>query len=151
MVVSRNPAKTPPSIPSGHQSYRIAQAFYFVLNGSADKQKHCNLCLSLFLCNLLLKKFVLQLICQSFRVLAALWSGEMCVALTSSTGVEVLAIRAGSQSYLWDCDLVFPCGCPDFGRTNVCCSSTAGAEGTVAVVTNNSLANDLPITVTMSS
>lgn len=71
------------------------------------------------------------------------------IAFTSSSDVVVLVVCAWSESYLWDRNLVLALSGLDAGRSDVCCSSATSTESTIAVVTDNSFADDFTITIAM--
>ena len=80
-------------------------------------------------------------------MLGAILLRNMDVSLSSSSGMEILALHAWSQRYLGDRNVVFAgCGFHSWGA-DVGSSSSSSAERAVAVVSDNSFADDFTITV----
>ncbi len=75
----------------------------------------------------------------------------MDVALTTSPDVIVRAIHAGSESDLWDSDLVLAGSGLDLGRSDVCSSSATGAESSILMIANNSFTDNLSVAITIKT
>jgi len=61
--------------------------------------------------------------------------------------MEVLVLRARSQRYLWHNDVVFSCRGFETWGADIGCSSSAAAEGSIAVITDCAFANDFSVAV----
>jgi hypothetical protein len=135
-VVSRNPPNSP-SLPEPSR-HSIESRYSWI----------AHLCSSFILLrNLLLEQLILQLVRQSLRVLDAILLGNMDISFTSSSDVEVLSLHAGSQCYLGDSYLVFAlCGL-DSGRADIGSASSSGAECSIMMISDSSLADDFTISI----
>lgn len=69
------------------------------------------------------------------------------VTLAPSACVVVLVVLACADCNIGNIEVVFALGSFDVGRANVGCSSAANAEGTVSMVADLSLANDLSVAI----
>lgn len=71
----------------------------------------------------------------------------MNISPTSSSDVEVLSLHRWAQRNLGDRDLILSLGGLYSWRSDVCSSSTSGAESSVAVIANDALADNFAITI----
>lgn len=135
-VVSRNPPQLP-SLPKP-----------LLRRSSAIPTVIAPLCSGLlFLRNLLPEQLILQLVGQPLRMLRGSLLRNMDISLTSSSDVEVLALRAGSQRYLGNGHLVFAFRGLHSRRADVGSTSSPGAECSILVISSNSLADDFSISI----
>lgn len=135
-VVSRNPPQLP-SLPNPcpQRSSAIPTVIAPLRSGL------------LLLRNLLPEQLILQLVGQPLRMLRGSLLRNMDISLTSSSDVEVLALRAGSQRYLGNGHLVFAFRGLHSGRADIGSASSPGAECSIMVISSNSLADDFSISI----
>lgn len=117
-------------------------------NRSKSSHLSCSLRDWLLFDNLLLEELVLQLISEANGVLGASWWVWLVdVSSAASSSVKCLVLHAWSQSNFWNGNVVLPLCSFHARRANVGCSTTTSAERTIAMLTSNTLADDLAIGV----
>ena len=107
------------------------------------------LALYLGLLDLLLEQHILEFVCQANGMLWTLRLANMNISTATSSNMEILALNAWSECNLGDGDLVLAGSGLDLGGSNVGCSTSTSTEGTVTMVTDNSFADDLSITISI--
>lgn len=83
-------------------------------------------------------------------MLSRLLRPNMHIPLSASSGVEVLALHARSQRNLGDRDFVFALRRFDVGGPDVGYPAATSAEGSIAMVADDSLAHNLAVAVPAS-
>jgi hypothetical protein len=71
----------------------------------------------------------------------------MDISLSSSSNVEVLSLRAGSQRYLGNSHLVLALRGLYSGRADIGSPSSSGAECSIMMISHDSLADDFAISI----